>query len=89
MTTQPKTKMADDPLFQQTVAEAKVFETNLKELEKITRRMEGADVPLDESLLAFERGMELVESCRKQLEDVSMKVEKIIGAHGKTEPLDV
>lgn len=87
MTTKPR--MSDDPLFQQTVAEAKVFEINLKELEKLTRRLEAADVPLDESLLAFERGMELVDACRKQLEDVSMKVEKIINARGDTEPMDV
>ena len=44
------------------------FEACLDELEKVVRQLEGGDLSLDRSLELFERGMELSDTCRKQLE---------------------
>lgn len=43
------------------------FETALWELEAIVRKMETAELPLEESLVAYERGMSLLKSCQSAL----------------------
>lgn len=43
------------------------FETALRELEGIVRKMETAELPLEESLIAYERGMRLLKSCQGAL----------------------
>lgn len=47
---------ADDPVTR--------FEGSLAELEAIVAKMERGDLPLDESLRLFERGMGLTRVCR-------------------------
>ncbi len=63
------------------------FEENLKKLELIVRKMESGELKLDESLKAFEEGRALVESCRKELDAIRLKIEKVT-ADGRTEPFD-
>lgn len=43
------------------------FEESLSELEKIVTRLEQGDVPLEEALSAFQRGMELSKQCKDTL----------------------
>ena len=64
----------------QTVAS---FESSLDELEKVVKEMESGDLSLDRSLELFSRGIELSESCRKQLEDAETRVEMLIRKEGK------
>ena len=52
------------------------FEDNLKELEELVRKMESGGVSLDEMIASFEKGRELVEKCRKDLDDMTQKLEK-------------
>jgi exodeoxyribonuclease VII small subunit len=52
----------------------KEFETSLKELEKIVRELESGDVDLDDSLLKFEKGIELYKKCRQTLEGAEKKI---------------
>src|ERR1039458_153821 len=59
------------------------FEGSLDELEKVVRELEGGDLSLDRSLLLFERGMELSDSCRKQLEAAETRVDMLIRKAGK------
>jgi exodeoxyribonuclease VII small subunit len=63
----------------QTVAS---FETSLDELEKVVKELESGDLPLDRSLELFSRGMQLSESCRKQLEDAETRVEMLVRKQG-------
>jgi exodeoxyribonuclease VII small subunit len=59
------------------------FESCLDELEKVVKELEGGDLALDRSLALFERGMELSDTCRKQLEEAETRVEMLIRREGK------
>jgi exodeoxyribonuclease VII small subunit len=51
------------------------FEQALGELEGLVERLERGDLPLDEALQAFERGVELTRHCQACLQAVQQKVE--------------
>lgn len=61
------------------------FETSLKELEQLVERMEAGELGLDESLQAFERGIQLSRSCQKALEEAEQKVQMLIEKNGREE----
>jgi exodeoxyribonuclease VII small subunit len=75
--------MAEGQQPPQTVAS---FETSLDELEKVVKELESGDLPLDRSLELFSRGMQLSESCRKQLEDAETRVEMLTRKEGTYQP---
>jgi len=54
------------------------FETALKELEDIVARMERGDLPLEESLTLFERGMALTGECRQALDTAELRVRNLL-----------
>ncbi|MEO7658170.1 MAG: exodeoxyribonuclease VII small subunit [Pyrinomonadaceae bacterium] len=51
------------------------FETSLAELEQIVGRLESGDLPLEESLELFEKGIKLSRQCRKRLTDAERRIE--------------
>ena len=53
------------------------FESALEELEELVSRMETGDLSLDESLKAFERGIELTRKCQSSLEAAELKVQTL------------
>jgi exodeoxyribonuclease VII small subunit len=68
------------------------FEKALAELEDIVKRLEGGAVPLEESVVIYERGEALKRRCEELLRQAEARVEKItLDSSGKptgTEPLD-
>jgi len=62
------------------------FENALQQLEGIVKELESGDLPLEKSLELFEKGMELSESCRKQLTAAETRVEMLIRKEGKLQP---
>ena len=60
------------------------FEGSMKELETIVARMERGDLPLEESLSLFERGMQLTKECRTSLDRAELRVRNLLDAG--TEP---
>jgi exodeoxyribonuclease VII small subunit len=62
------------------------FENSLEELEKVVKELEAGDLPLDRSLNLFSRGMQLSETCRKQLEEAETRVEQLIRKEGIYQP---
>jgi len=50
------------------------FESALAELENIVTRMEGGQLPLEQSLSAYKRGAELLKFCQSQLADAQQQV---------------
>ncbi len=50
------------------------FEAALAELEQIVERLEHGDLPLEESLRQFERGVELTRNCQKALRQAEQKI---------------
>jgi exodeoxyribonuclease VII small subunit len=53
------------------------FEDNLKKLETIVDGMESGQMNLDAMIKAFEDGRKLVSECRKDLESVRQRIEKV------------
>ena len=51
------------------------FEEALSDLEEITRQLEGGALSLDESIKAYEQGMELKKICQNMLEKAEQKLE--------------
>lgn len=71
-----KTPAAPDP-HDDPVAK---FEGSLAELEAIVAKMERGDLPLQESLSLFERGMDLTRTCRTSLETAELRVRNLLDA---------
>jgi exodeoxyribonuclease VII small subunit len=59
------------------------FEECLERLERILGELERGDIPLERSLQLFEEGIQLSNSCRKELEDAEGKVEILMKQNGK------
>ena len=51
------------------------FERSLEELETIVNRIESGDLPLEESLELFERGVKLSRKCRERLANAERRIE--------------
>jgi exodeoxyribonuclease VII small subunit len=62
------------------------FEKAFQDLEKIVQRLEGEEMPLDESLQLFEEGIRLSRFCHQRLEEVEKKIELIL-ADAKGQPV--
>ena len=61
------------------------FEKALAELETLVERLERGDVPLDEALRAFERGVALTRHCQACLQTAQQKVEILLKRSGHPE----
>jgi len=66
------------------------FEQAMEELEDVVRKLEAGDVPLEESLAAFEKGVALVRILHARLDAVQGKIEELTRGSGgevTTKPL--
>jgi exodeoxyribonuclease VII small subunit len=59
------------------------FETAMRDLEELVERLEQGDLPLEESLAAFERGVMLTRACQTALKDAEQKVEILLKKAGE------
>ena len=59
------------------------FEASLDEFEKVVKELENGDLSLERSLELFERGVNLSDTCRRQLEQAETRVETLIRKEGK------
>jgi exodeoxyribonuclease VII small subunit len=79
----PRAKPAD--------AEPPDFERAMAELEQLVEQLEKGDLPLEESLAAFERGVALTRSCQTALRQAEQKVELLLqkpGGEAERVPFD-
>jgi len=60
----------------------KKFEEAMQRLEEIVQGLEGGDLPLSDSLKAFEEGMALARFCSKELEAAEKKVTLLVKESG-------
>jgi len=58
------------------------FENDLAELEQLVIRLERGEISLEESLQAFERGVNLTRTCQKALQEADQKVQILIDKNG-------
>jgi len=54
------------------------FETALKKLEEVVRRLEDGDLSLDDSLKAFEEGVKNAAFCARKLDEAEKRVELLL-----------
>jgi exodeoxyribonuclease VII small subunit len=59
------------------------FEQALSELESLVERLERGDVPLDEALRTFERGVALTRHCQASLQSAQQRVEILLKRSGQ------
>ena len=59
------------------------FEQSLAELEQLVQRLEGGELPLDEALKTFERGIELTRHCQGALKSARQKVDILLKRSGQ------
>ena len=52
----------------------KNFEAALAELDQLVEKMESGQLPLEESLSAYQRGTELLKFCETVLKDAEQKI---------------
>lgn len=53
------------------------FEEAFDELDKTVEQLEAGDIPLEDSISLFERGMKLAAELEKQLEQAELRVRKL------------
>lgn len=58
------------------------FEKSLTELEALVAKLEQGDVPLEEALKTFERGVALTRQCQTALRTAQQKVEVLLARNG-------
>ena len=66
------------------------FEQALTELEGLVERLERGDLPLDDALKAFERGVALTRHCQACLTAAQQKVEILLkrGSQSELQPFE-
>lgn len=62
------------------------FEAAMAELEGLVERMEAGDLPLEEILRQFERGVTLTRQCQEALKQAEQKVQVLSGTGENAEP---
>ena len=62
------------------------FESSLAELESLVERLEAGDLPLDDALKSFERGVALTRQCQGALKAAQQKVEILLNSSATAEP---
>ncbi|MBC6413846.1 MAG: exodeoxyribonuclease VII small subunit [Chromatiales bacterium] len=59
------------------------FEGSLSKLEDIIQQMEDGGQPLEKMMIQFEEGMQLVEQCRKALDNAELRVTTLMKDQAK------
>lgn len=53
------------------------LEETFEKLDEIMERLSDDTLPLEESFSVYKEGMELLENCKKIIDDVERKIEKL------------
>jgi len=61
------------------------FEAALEELEQLVTRMESGELPLEEALKQFERGITLTRDCQRALREAEQKVDMLMDKAGESD----
>ncbi|NND59980.1 MAG: exodeoxyribonuclease VII small subunit [Gammaproteobacteria bacterium] len=64
------------------------FESALAELEELVHTLEKGELPLEQTLAQFERGIALTRRCQKELQAAEQKVEILLKKTTDAEPQD-
>jgi exodeoxyribonuclease VII small subunit len=62
------------------------LEKSLEDLEALVVRLESGDLPLEQALKEFERGVKLTRQCQTALQEAEQKVEILLKKTATAEP---
>jgi exodeoxyribonuclease VII small subunit len=62
------------------------LEKSLEELEALVAKLEGGDLPLEQALKEFERGVKLTRQCQTALQEAEQKIEILLRKTEQAEP---
>jgi len=65
------------------------FEELFQELEATVEKLEAGNLPLDEALALYERGMELAKKCSAQLDRAELRLKELTPSFNAAAELDV
>jgi exodeoxyribonuclease VII small subunit len=61
------------------------FEKSLNDLEQLVEKLEKGDLPLEDALQTFERGVALTRECQQALQRAQSRVEILLERNGRQE----
>lgn len=64
------------------MSKTKTFEENLQDLETIVNKLENGDVPLEEAISEFQKGMLLSKELQKTLQEAEKTLVKVMQTDG-------
>lgn len=70
------------------MVKAVTFEENLAALEDIVKLLENGDVPLEEAIAEFQKGMKLSKALQKTLKDAEATLVKVMADDGTEQVFD-
>ena len=62
------------------------FATGMTELEDVVRKLEQGDVPLEEAIDLYKKGMELSKLCHDTLQNAEQQLISLVGEDGEKKP---
>ena len=70
------------------IAQQASFEDNLGALEEIVKRLENGDVPLEEAIAEFQKGMKLSKALQQTLKEAEETLVKVMADDGSEQAFD-
>ncbi|HEP1443612.1 TPA: exodeoxyribonuclease VII small subunit [Streptococcus pyogenes] len=70
------------------MSKTKTFEENLQDLETIVNKLENGDIPLEEAISEFQKGMLLSKELQKTLQAAEKTLVKVMQADGTEVDMD-
>ena len=64
------------------------FATAMAELEEVVRKLEQGDVPLEEAIDLYKKGMELSHFCHEKLQNAEKQLISIVNEQGDKQPFE-
>lgn len=64
------------------------FADAMTELEEIVRKLEHGDVPLEEAIDLYKKGMELSKYCHEKLRNAEEQLISIVNENGEKKPFE-
>ena len=64
------------------------LETTLEDLEQLVEKLEEGDLPLNQALKEFEKGIKLTKQCQAVLKDAEQKIEILLADSDEPQPFE-
>lgn len=72
-----------------TAEKSMTFEEAMAELEVIVEKLEEGDVPLEEAINIYKKGMDISKFCHEKLKNVEAQLAEVITEDGKKESFSI